>query len=78
MMDKQKWLDISEAIDALRMLPRAFMVVYILSALYVGDWYMGLDDPSTQQTTFVSILAGTLGAVTTWYYKTGRDWQRSE
>ena len=75
-MNKQKWLDLAETIDAMRAVPRLFMVLYLTAAGCILHWYMTLPDPTSQQTAFAGVIGATIGAVTKWYYQTGRDWQQ--
>lgn len=71
-----KWLKVAELIDAYRVVPRIFMVCYMVAAGYIILWYTGIPDPSTEQTTFAGVIGGTIGAVTKWYYDTGRKWDQ--
>lgn len=73
-MNKEEHLTLAEIIDAYRVLPRAIMGGYGLLLWMVSFWYMDLADPTTQQTTFVSILFGACAGITGWYFSTGRKW----
>lgn len=49
-----------EAFDKWRVIPRLLMITMLVSTYRVVEWYMALPDPSTQQTTLVSIMTGML------------------
>jgi len=59
--------------DEWRMIPRILIFGYGVFAIYVGVWFMGLEQPLASQSAFVSII---WGASTGWfglYVKTGRS-----
>ena len=64
----------AEIIDAYRIVPRLLMIGYACLLWWSSGWYMGLPDPTTQQTSFISILWGACGLITGWYFNTGRKW----
>ena len=39
-------------------LPRIFIIAYITLFFNATEWFMALEDPSTQQTSFVSTAVG--------------------
>ena len=43
-----------------RVIPRLLMIMMLISTYRVVEWYMALPDPTTQQTTLVSIMTGML------------------
>ena len=45
----QKWIWLSNMIDAWRIFPRAFLSVYIFLLYYATMWFMDLPDPSLEQ-----------------------------
>jgi len=49
-----------ETFDQWRLIPRLLMITMLISTYRVVEWYMALPDPSTQQTTLVSIMTGML------------------
>lgn len=49
-----------EVFDQWRVIPRLLMITMLISTYRVVEWYMELPDPSTQQTTLVSIMTGML------------------
>jgi len=49
-----------ETFDQWRVIPRLLMIMMLISTYRVVEWYMALPDPSTQQTTLVSIMTGML------------------
>ncbi|HAW75394.1 MAG TPA: hypothetical protein DCW74_06620 [Alteromonas australica] len=46
--------------DQWRIIPRLLMVTMLISTYRVVEWYMGLPEPSTQQTSLVSIMTAML------------------
>lgn len=67
-------LQIAEIVDAYRAVPRILLMGYALLLWHSSAWFMSLPDPTSQQTTFVSILWGACGLITGWYFNTGRKW----
>jgi len=49
-----------DTFDQWRVIPRLLMIMMLISTYRVVEWYMALPDPSTQQTTLVSIMTGML------------------
>ena len=49
-----------QVFDQWRVIPRLLMIMMLISTYRVVEWYMQLPDPSTQQTTLVSIMTGML------------------
>ena len=54
----QKWIFLAQAIDAWRIWPRAFLSVYIFLLYYATMWFMGLEDPTLEQSGLISIIVG--------------------
>ena len=54
----QKWIHLAKAIDAWRIFPRAFLSVYIFLLYYSTIWFMGLENPSLEQSGLISIIVG--------------------
>ena len=54
----QKWIFLAQAIDAWRIFPRAFLSVYIFLLYYPTMWFMGLEDPTLEQSGLISIIVG--------------------
>jgi len=54
----QKWIDLAKAVDAWRIFPRAFLSVYIFLLYYSTIWFMGLENPSLEQSGLISIIVG--------------------
>lgn len=56
-----------ERILAWKILPRLMMVMMSVSAWRVVEWFMTLDDPTTQQSALVSVVTGAMtGAFAVW------------
>lgn len=57
-------------LDEWRLLPRFMMVVFTFMSFRVVEWFMGLDDPTTQQAGLVSVVMGAAtGAFAVWMGK---------
>jgi len=54
----QKWIFVAQAIDSWRLIPRAFLSVYMYLLYYVVFWYMDLVDPSMEQSGLISVVVG--------------------
>ena len=54
----QKWIWLSNMIDAWRIFPRAFLSVYIFLLYYCTMWFMDLQDPTFEQSGLISIVVG--------------------
>lgn len=54
----QKWIHLAKAVDAWRIFPRAFLSVYIFLLYYSTIWFMGLENPSLEQSGLISIIVG--------------------
>ena len=46
----------SHAIDSLRIIPRALILLYMYLTYSTVCWYMGLADPSLEQSGMVSVI----------------------
>lgn len=53
-----KVIHLARAIDAWRIFPRIFISVYIYLLYAVVSWFMGLDNPTMEQSGLVSIIVG--------------------
>ena len=54
----QKWIHLARAVDSWRIFPRVFLSVYIFLLYYSTMWFMGLEDPSLEQSGLISIIVG--------------------
>ena len=54
----QKWIFLAQAVDSWRIFPRAFLSVYIFLLYYSTIWFMGLENPSLEQSGLISIIVG--------------------
>ena len=59
-------------IDKFRLFPRLFIMVYIWMFWETGTWFMSLEDPTTAQAGFVSIVVGAGAAWFGLYVNSGR------
>ena len=54
----QKFIFVAQAIDSWRIIPRAFLAVYMYLLYYTTFWFMDLADPSFEQSGLISIVVG--------------------
>jgi hypothetical protein len=54
----QSLIHLAKAVDAWRIFPRLFLTVYIILLYKCVIWYMGLADPSLEQSGLISIVVG--------------------
>ena len=54
----QRWIWLSNMIDAWRIFPRAFLGVYIYLLYYCTMWFMALEAPTFEQSGLISIVVG--------------------
>ena len=69
----QKWIWLSNMIDAWRIFPRAFLSVYIFLLYYATMWFMNLPDPSLEQSGLISVIVGAGAAWFGLYAGTAKD-----
>ena len=69
----QKWIWLSNMIDAWRIFPRAFLSVYIFLLYYCTMWFMALEAPSFEQSGLISIVVGAGAAWFGLYAGTAKD-----
>lgn len=71
---KENLLTIAELIDAFRAVPRLILIAYAVLVWQVVDWYMLLDNPSTQHAALVTAVVGIIAPVAGFYQSSGRKW----
>ena len=54
----QKAIDLAKAVDAWRIFPRLFLSVYVFLLYYSTMWFMGVENPSLEQSGLISIIVG--------------------
>ena len=54
----QKFIFVAEALDSWRLIPRAFLGVYMYLLYYTTFWFMDLSDPTFEQSGLISIVVG--------------------
>lgn len=74
---RQVHLMLAEAMDAWRVVPRMLVACYGYLVWDVVQWFMALEDPTTQHATLVSTVIGVAGAVIGIYTSTGRKWSEN-
>ena len=56
-----------ERVLAWKLLPRLMMLMMSVSAWRVVEWFMTLEDPTSQQAALVSVVTGAMtGAIAVW------------
>lgn len=69
-------LKYAEIIDGYRIVPRLILGLYCYVGYNISQWFMYIDEPTSQQSAFVSTYALTTSAVIGLYQKTGRTWEK--
>ena len=54
----QKSIHLAKAVDAWRIFPRLFLSMYMFLLYYSTMWFMGLEEPSLEQSGLISIIVG--------------------
>ena len=54
----QKLIFVAQAVDSWRIIPRAFLSIYMYLLYYVTFWFMDLQDPTMQQSGLISVVVG--------------------
>ena len=54
----QKMIFLAKAVDAWRIFPRLFIGVYIILLYNSVMWFMSLENPTTAQTSLISVITG--------------------
>ncbi len=54
----QKLIFVAQAVDSWRIIPRAFLGVYMYLLYYTTFWFMELNDPTMQQSGLISVFVG--------------------
>jgi len=61
-----------ETLSAYRVFPRVFSVFYLYLMGTVSFWFMGIAEPSAEQTAFASMMATTAAAWFKFYISEGK------
>ncbi len=69
----QRWIWLSNMIDAWRIFPRAFLSIYIFLLYYSTMWFMDLPDPTLEQSGLISVIVGAGAAWFGLYAGTAKD-----
>lgn len=59
-----KWIHLARAVDAWRPFPRLFMITYMILVISSSLWYIGLENPTMEQSGFLSVI---IGAGAAWF-----------
>ena len=54
----QRWIFVAQAVDSWRIIPRAFLSIYMYLLYYVVFWYMDLPEPTMEQSGLISVVVG--------------------
>ena len=54
----QKWIFVAQTVDSWRLIPRAFLSVYMYLLYYTTFWFMGLESPTMEQSGLISVVVG--------------------
>lgn len=73
MSTKQWWLDAAEIVDAWRVFPRVFMLLYIWILYQVHLWYT-LQAQTAWPDVYANLVWGVCGVMTGFYVQSGRKW----
>ena len=69
----QGWIHMARAVDAWRIFPRLFLSVSVFLLYYSTMWFMGLENPSLEQSGLISIIVGAGAAWFGLYAGTDKD-----
>ena len=69
----QKWIWLSNMVDAWRIFSRAFLSIYMFLLYYCTIWFMELPEPTLEQSGLVSIIVGAGAAWFGLYAGTAKD-----
>ena len=69
----QKFIFVAQAVDSWRIIPRAFLAVYMYLLYYTTFWFMDLTDPSFEQSGLISIVVGAGAAWFVLYTNSHKD-----
>ena len=69
----QRWVWLSNMVDAWRIFPRAFLSIYMFLLYYCTIWFMELPEPTLEQSGLVSIIVGAGAAWFGLYAGTAKD-----
>jgi hypothetical protein len=74
-MRKQWWIDLSEVLNALRVMPRVLVGVYGLYGIYIVEWYMKLPvaERTMEASGFAAIVLSAFAKLCHWYMGTNGD-----
>jgi hypothetical protein len=81
-MNKQRWIDLAEVIDALRVFPKIILILVLgfcsWYIFYITGYYFGLEKHTAEITAFISVTVPSITGIATLminkYFDTGRKW----
>ena len=69
----QKFIFAAKVLDAWRLIPRAFLGIYMYLLYYATFWFMELPEPTLEQSGLISIIVGAGAAWFGLYAGTAKD-----
>lgn len=75
---KEKLLQTAELIDAFRTVPRLILIGYSYLTWDVVQWYMALENPTSQHGALVVAVVGVIAPIAGFYQSTGRKWDKAK
>ncbi len=72
-MNKQYWLDFSEVLNKLRVMPRLLTLVYGAYSLKLAEWYIHLPSAArtAESSAFVAVVLAAFAKLCDWYMVSG-------
>lgn len=70
-MNKQWWLDAAEVVDAWRLFPRCYLVMFAVFLWDLHTWYISV---TKSPDIYAPLVFGVVGAVFGLYMGSGRKW----
>lgn len=74
----QKWVHFAQTLDAWRIIPRAFLTIYMYLLYSTVKWFMALPAPTMEQSGLISIIVGAGAAWFGLYVSTKGDGNSSK
>ena len=71
-MKKEFWLDAAEVVDAWRVFPRMYLLLFAYFLWDLHNWYITV---ASNPDIYANLVFGAISALTGWYMGTGRSWQ---
>ena len=69
----QRWIHLGKVLDAYRLIPRAFLSMYMVLLYNATTWFMNLDAPTAEQSALISVIVGAGAMWFSTYVGNGKD-----